>query len=197
MLLSSRCIRKFKTAILPVLVLLLFPFLSTYAQERISSEKPPLRERMFFGGSFWLSFGSVSNIEIAPIVGVWVLPRVAIAGGPEYQFYKYYDQKTSVYGGKAYAQFVLMKDLNNLVPLGIHTGIFFHVEDEFLNLESAYWQLQPMPSERFSINTILVGGGISQQLGARSSMNFVILWALNDTGYGIYDNPEIMLSFNF
>jgi hypothetical protein len=102
-----------------------------------------------------------------------------------------------MYGGKAYAQFVLLQDLNNVIPLGIHTGIFVHLEDEILNLETAYWQNPPYASDRFTVNTLLLGGGISQQLGRRSFMNIVVLWALQDSGYAIYDNPEIRISFNF
>ncbi len=180
------------------LLLLIMPVFTSFGQVRQAQEVPPLRERMFFGGSFWLSFGSITNIQIAPVVGVWVLPRVAVAAGPDYRFYKDDYSQTSVYGAKGYIQYVFLRDLNNILPIGIHTGIFLQLEDEFLNLESAYWPMYNQgQSERFSVNTVLLGGGISQQMGARSSVNFVVLWALNDAGYGIYSNPEIMISFNF
>jgi hypothetical protein len=160
-------------------------------------ETPPLRERIFFGGSFGLQFGTLTNIEISPTVGLWVLPRLAIAAGPKFTYYKYYDNETTMYGGKGYAQFVLLQDLNNVLPVGLHTGIFLHIEDELLNLESAYWQTPPYQSERFTVNTVLVGGGLSQQMGRRSSMNIMVLWALQNSGYNIYDNPELRISFNF
>lgn len=180
------------------LLLLVIPVFTSLGQVRQSQEVPPLRERMFFGGSFWLSFGSITNIQIAPVVGAWILPRVAVAAGPDYRFYKDDYSQTSVYGAKGYVQYVFLKDLNNILPIGIHTGIFLHLEDEFLNLESADWPMYNQgQSERFTVNTVLLGGGISQQMGARSSVNFVVLWALNDAGYGIYSNPEIMISFNF
>jgi hypothetical protein len=180
------------------LLLLYFPMALSFGQVREVQEVPPLRERMFFGGSFWLSFGSVTNIQIAPIVGAWVLPRVAVAAGPDYRFYKDEYNQTSVYGAKCYVQYLILKDLNNVLPVGMHTGIFLQLEDEYLNLESADWPLYNQgQSERFSVNTVLAGGGIRQMMGARSSVNFVVLWALNDAGYGIYSNPEIMISFNF
>ena len=167
------------------------------AGQNVRQEKPPLRERIFFGGSFGLQFGTLTNIEVSPVVGIWLLPRLSVAGGPNFTYYKYYDDETTMYGGKFYSQFVLLKDLNNVLPVGIHTGIFFHIEDELLNLESAYWQTPPYSSERFTVNTILLGGGISQQLGRRSFMNIMVLWALQDSGYVIYDNPELRISFNF
>lgn len=179
-----------------IIIILNLPIVSVSGQ-KVSREAPPLRERMFFGGSFGLQFGTLTNIEVAPIVGLWVLPRLAIAAGPNFTYYKYYDDETNMYGGKAYTQFVLIQDLNNVIPIGLHTGIFVHLEDEWLNLESAYWKNPPYESERFSVNTVLFGGGLSQQLGRKSFMNIMVLWALQDSGYAIYDNPEIRISFNF
>ena len=40
-----------------------------------SGERPPLRQRLFFGGSFGLQFGTVTNIEVAPLAGIWLLPN--------------------------------------------------------------------------------------------------------------------------
>lgn len=170
---------------------------SELSAQSVREQKPPLRERMFFGGNFGLQFGTITNIQVAPIAGVWVLPRLAIAGGPEFTYYKDHYYQTNIYGGKVYAEFLLLKDLNNLIPVGVHTGIFFHLEDEFLNLESALWKNSPDLKGRFYLNTVLVGGGISQQLGARSSMNFILLWTLTPSVYTIYSNPEIRVSFNF
>jgi hypothetical protein len=178
------------------IILLLSVFYSSFSQNP-RQEIPPLRERIFFGGSFGMQFGTLTNIQVAPVMGLWVLPRLSIAAGPNFTYYKYYDDETTMYGGKFYTQFVLLQDLNNVIPVGLHMGIFLHLEDEILNLESAYWQTPPYSSERFTVNTLLFGGGISQQLGRRSFMNFMVLWALQDTGYAIYDNPEIRISFNF
>ncbi|HAM09072.1 MAG: hypothetical protein A2X05_04675 [Bacteroidetes bacterium GWE2_41_25] len=179
-----------------VLIILNSTFISVSGQN-VRQEAPPLRERMFFGGSFGLQFGTLTNIQVSPIVGLWVLPRLAVAAGPTFTYYKYYEDETTMCGGKGYAQFVILKDLNNILPVGIHTGIFVHLEDELLNLESAYWQNPPYASDRFTVNTVLLGGGLSQQLGRRSFMNIMVLWALQNSGYAIYDNPEIRISFNF
>jgi hypothetical protein len=164
--------------------------------QQVKEEKPPLRERMFFGGSLGLQFGTYTDIQITPIVGLWVRPRLAIAAGPNYRFYKDPYYSTSIYGLNSYIQFVPLKDLNNLVPVGIHMGIFLHLEDELMSLESAVWD-QSNPNTRFTINTVLAGFGISQQMGQRSSINIMFLWALNNSVYGLYSNPEIRLSFSF
>lgn len=181
-----------------IISLVLLSSFSVVSAQRRREEPPPLRERLFFGGNVGLSFGTVTDVQVAPIIGLWILPRVAVAAGPNFRFYKDPYDKTDIYGIKTYGQFVLVQDINNLIPLGVHTGIFAHMEYEWLNLETSFWQSIPTFMEtRFNIHTLLAGGGISQQLGPRSSINFTVLWALNDPGFGVYSNPEIRLSFNF
>jgi hypothetical protein len=167
-----------------------------YAQKR-KDAPPPLKERLFYGGNFGLQFGTITDIQIAPVIGIWLLPRVNVAIGPDYRFYKYRDDKTHIYGGKVYSQLVVIQDISSFIPLGSHTGIFLHIEDELLSLESAFWKYPPYLSDRFNINTVLAGGGISQQIGRRSSLNMMALWVLNDSGYDFYGNPEIRVSFTF
>jgi hypothetical protein len=169
--------------------------------QRKDEQKPPLRERMFIGGTLGLQFGSFTNIQIAPMVGLWVRPRIAVALGPNFQYYhySYYDFESTIYGGNAYIQFVPLRDLDNIIPLGLHTGIFLHLEDELLNLDSGWDPYNH--NGRFTVNTVLAGAGISQMLGTRSSINLMFLWALNEpqfsSGYSLYSNPEIRISFNF
>lgn len=182
--------------ILTLIVLLLSTSLSLISGQRSKQQAPPLRERMFFGGSLGLQIGTVTNIVISPVIGLWVLPRVAVAVGPEYMYYQDPYYSTSIWGGKAYSELVLVQDLNSVIPVGVHMGIFLHAEVESLSLESEVWNTA-YATDRFMIHTALAGGGISQQLGQRSSLNFMVLWVINGSGYGFYNNPEIRLSFSF
>jgi len=181
-----------------ILILLLSINLSALGQNDRREEKPPIRERLFYGGSFGMQFGTITYIDVSPIVGLWVLPRVAIAGGPSYTYYKFYDDKTSIYGGRFYAQYLLIQNLNNILPLGLNTGIFLHLEDELLSYDSnyVYWW-NPNASGRFIVNNVLFGGGIRQQMGRRSFLNITALWTIYDSGYSIYNSPEIRVSFSF
>ena len=179
--------------------IILFVFVSAlavYGQEK-RNEAPPFKERLFYGGSFGLQFGTYTDIAISPVVGLWVLPRISIAAGPDFRYFKFYSEHTTIYGGKVYTEVVFLQDLDNIIPLGLHIGLFLHGEYEALSLESSYFKDPPYTSKRFLLNTFLAGGGVRQQLGPRSSMNLTFLWALNDSGYGIYGNPEIRVSFMF
>jgi hypothetical protein len=200
-----------QTRILLSISLLLFASISTISAQKANADQfpydqtakegtPPFKERLFFGGNFGLQFGTITDILISPVVGYWLLPRVAVAVGPSYRYYKEPGVATAIYGGKGYVQLVVVQDLNSFIPMGVHTGIFFHMEDELLSLNSEVWKQPlgiPYSTERFYLNTVLVGGGISQQLGRRASLNFMVLWPLNDSGYDIYSKPEMRISFSF
>lgn len=179
-----------------ILFVLIIASSSLYGQ-RERNDKPPVRERLFFGGNLGLQFGTITDIEVSPLVGIWVLPRVAIAAGPSYRYYKDPYDRTSIYGGSSYVQFMFLQDLNNIIPLGIHAGLFIQAEYELLSLESSFFRTNPDDAGRFFSGTGLFGGGISQYISERSALNLSFLWALNDEGYGIYGNPEIRISFIF
>jgi len=159
-------------------------------------EVPPLKERLFYGGNFSLQLGTYTDIEVSPVIGLWVLPRISVAAGPDFQYYKVFSNGTVIFGGKTYVEFLFLQDLDNVIPLGVHLGLFLHGEYEALSLETAFFEA-PYDSKRFMLNTFLAGGGIRQQMGQRSSLNFTFLWVLNDSEYSIYGNPEIRISFMF
>ena len=166
--------------------------------QKSTDDTPPVKDRLFYGGSFGLMFGTITDIQVSPVIGFWVLPRVAVAAGPTYRYYKDQIDRTALYGGRAYVQFVVIQDLGSLLHVGGHTGIFIHVEDELLSLKTSFWQNPPpYKSDRFYVNSVLAGAGLSQQIGRRSSLNFMLLWPLNETVYEIYTKPEMRISFIF
>ncbi|MBW6499810.1 MAG: hypothetical protein K0B05_00315 [Bacteroidales bacterium] len=192
---TSDRVRLFRKSISMMLVFI--ASLSVLCAQATKKDVPPLKERLFYGGSIGLQFGTITDIQISPVVGLWLLPRLGVAAGPNFRFYKNPYEKTTIYGGRSYLQFLFIQDLNSVVPLGIHIGMFLHTEYEVLSLESEFWKLPPYQSDRFTTGTLLAGGGISQPIGRRSALNFMVLWALNDSGYGLYSNPEIRISVVF
>lgn len=183
-----------KLAMILILTALILPVTLAQGGKRGA---PPLRERIFFGGSASVTVGSVTNIEISPLIGLRVLPPLSIAAGPTYIYYSDPYGKTNILGGRTYLQMMVIRDLNNLIPLGIHMGIFFHAEDEFLSLDSEYWKNITTEPDRFMVNTALIGGGIAQPMGGRASFQIMVLWALTNSEFGLYSNPEIRIGFVF
>ncbi len=192
----NRCRLYFPFMRIAGIIVILLVALQDASAQRERSEPPPFRERLFFGGSFGLQIGTITDIELSPIAGFWVLPRLAVAAGPNYRFYKDPLGRTDIYGGRAYTEFVVVRNLNSLIPIGLNMGIFVHFEDEFLSLDSEFWQI-PSAAKRYNINTLLAGAGISQPVGRRSSVNMMVLWALNEAEYNIYSSPEFRITFTF
>lgn len=192
-----RSLHRMKKSLIMIACLLIT--ISAVAQEygtRVPEDNPPVRQRLFFGGSFGLQFGTITNIEVSPLVGFWLLPRVAVGAGPSFQYYKDPYGSTAIYGGRAMLQLTLIQDLNNIIPLGLNTGIFVTGSYEALSLEKSFF-LDPLESGRLYYGSFLAGAGISQPTGSRSSMNIIFLWSVTGNDYGIYDTPEIRLEFYF
>lgn len=163
----------------------------------VARERPPARERLFFGGSFGLQFGTITNIEVSPVVGFWVLPRVAVAAGPSFQWYKNPYESTIIYGARTFTDLYLIRDLNNIIPVGLNMGIYAHVEYEGLSVEKGILSGLPGDDGRIFYDAFLVGPGISQMTGRRSSMNISVLWCFTNEMYDLYSNPVIRFEFYF
>jgi hypothetical protein len=190
---------RFRYNIRIIVITVLFLFTSVHAiyAQGSRDEAPPLRERIFFGGNVGLQFGTITDIQVSPVVGLWLLPRLSVAAGPDYRYYKDPYNGTSIYGGKAYLQLVVLKNINSVIPVGANTNIVAHLEDELLSLKTSFWKNPPYTSDRFYLNSILAGGGISQEIGRRASLDLLVLWVLNESQYSVYNNPEIRISFTF
>lgn len=165
--------------------------------ENAEGETPPVNQRLFFGGSFGLQFGTVTNIKVAPLAGIWLLPRIAAGAGPTFQYYKDPFGRTSIYGGRAMLQLTLIQNLNNIIPIGLNAGIYVNGEYEALSLQRAFFTSDPDAIGRFWHGTFLAGAGLSQPTGRRSSVNISFLWSITGNEYGIYDTPEIRIEFYF
>lgn len=166
--------------------------------QQVSGRKaaPPIRERIFFGGNFGLQIGTYTYIETSPMVGFWLLPRVAVAAGPSFKYIKDPFGDTDVWGGKSFVRLIVVNEIGKFIPIGLQTSLYLHSEYEGLSYRSDFFS-NSYDKERVYIESVLAGVGISQKIGKRGAINFSILWLLNDPGYQIYDNPEFRVGFNF
>jgi hypothetical protein len=167
-------------------------------------EKPPLRDRIFFGGNFGLQFGTVTDIEISPLAGIYLTPRLAVGPGIRYEYFKsnypgYVPYDTHIYGGTVFARYMVIRDMSKAVGLGLNFGLFGHAEYEMLSLESRYFQIGAPPDAegRFYLHSILLGGGVYQPIGRRGGFLIMVLWNLNETANSPYSNPIFRIGFNF
>ena len=177
-----------------------FAFASSSVAQRC--ERPAWRDKIFFGGNFGLQFGTITDIELSPSVGYWITPRFASGLGFIYEYYEdrripSFKIKTNIYGGRVFSKLVLIKDLGQMIPVGISGSLFAHAEYEGLSLERKYFNKPTYGEGRFLLNSVLVGGGLSQKIGQRASINITVLYNLNETLNTPYRNPIVRFGFSF
>ncbi len=190
---------KFNKKTLFLLIALIIPAPGLLAQ--VYEENETLyKGRFFVSPDFGLQLGTLTRIELAPSLGYFPLERLAFGVGARYEFYQ--DNftgasipKTHIYGAKLFSRFVLIKNIDNIVPLNMFTSIFVHAENEILSLENRYFKWPSYPSEgRFLLNTVLAGAGFAQPTSENSSFTFMVLWDLsNNSLRSPYPNPLLRI----
>ena len=134
------------------IIVIIAAFLSTpmhgiYAQEFQQNDEVP-QNRIIVGGGLGLQFGSVTLIDISPMIGYKVTKRFVPGIGITYQYYKDtrfgYNYETSIYGGSVFARYYIWQDL------------FAHAEYQVLSYEKLNVHFE---KERISVPGVLVGGG--------------------------------------
>lgn len=187
------------TSLLLLLISVVSFSISSFAQTTVEPETPkaekpkvPLSDRIFFGGNFGFTFGSITNIEIAPQVGYKITPAWSAGIGGRYAYYKdnyYYFYQTNMYGGLLFTRYLVYK------------GLFLDAEFEANNFE-VYKVVDPIFGiynlERMWVPSLLLGGGYSQPIGDRSAFFVSILYDVLQHKYSPYYRvPVIRAGFGF
>ncbi len=205
--------KKYRVTIFILLVCLLSG-IAINAQDR---KNGGISDRIFFGGDFWLSIGTNTYIDIAPLIGYKITPRLSAGLGPIYIFqkdrlnyldtiinnigyYRTYNIKYNTYGGRFFMTYDLIKDMNRYIPLNIGT-ILVHCENEALNIETVYRDIYTyryyLSGNRLWIDNLLVGAGLRQPIGRRAAVNLLILWDITENKYSPHSNPIFRMGFSF
>ena len=170
--------------------------------------------RLSVGGNVGFQFGSVTGITIAPEVAVRTVDQLNVGVRFVYQYFnaknyffdtqtgEYLSYKSNVLGGSIYLRYYLSSLFDNFLG-----NLFAHVEYEYLvynrpfvQASSAngyilgadgYWYLPG--TQRIEYNSFFVGGGYRQPLGGRVSMDFLLLFNINDSYNSPYTNPIFRL----
>jgi hypothetical protein len=158
--------------LLPLMILL---SLNVYAQwgEEEMAEKPSIKDRMFFGGGFGMSFSSDYDFfSISPIIGYRLSPKVATGLSITYRYtnYKYVTPNVSTndYG------------VSPFIRYQFYGPLFLHAEYEYLNYEYITYTGE---SVRESFSSFMAGGGFFQPVGRRAGIYISVLYNFS------YRNP--------
>jgi len=182
---------KFKSIFLFSFLLLA---LNNYAQPPLADRQSAssggsFKDNLFFGGSLGLQFGSQTYVELAPIIGYSITERLAAGLGIKYIYYHFkdeyynYNYSTNIYGGGPFLRYFVLE------------GLFLHTEVEVLNMEvpDPYY----IKYTRENITSVFVGGGYRQMMGARSALDLLLLFNVNENRNSPYVNPILRIGFGF
>ncbi len=134
--------------------------------EDIPEEKPPFKDKLYLGGNLGLTFGSYTNIVIAPMLGIRWSHRFRSEVGIEYNYTKdnRYDSSYSYnqYGGRINSQVFFLK--------------FLFAQVEFAGMSIEQYTGTDDGHERNLVPFLYLGGGFSQQVANRSYISFRIMF---------------------
>ncbi len=153
-------------------------------------EKMKLIDRFYFGGNLGASFGTITNINIAPMIGYRLTPRFSVGVGGTYQYWS--DKRftptytQSIYGGSVFSRYMIAEDF-----LGAG-NLFAHAEYETLFAKQPYQDPNTgIISERTkSFPSFLIGGGLAIPIGSRSAFTISALYnPFYDEFNSLYASP--------
>jgi len=196
-------------AIKIVLLLLIVSFVNNniYSQSK-TKEAEKFSDKIFFGGSVGLLFGTVTRIDVLPQVGIWVIPQWAIGVGGRYTFRKgtygivgedTKPIKSHIWGVSGFTQIMPVRDLDKAFGIGIHGGPIFQAEWEGLYLDKSIGNVGTTSNEgKGWVHLVLVGAGYHFPLGDKAALNLLAMWNITDSRYSPYtSNPMLRISVNF
>lgn len=147
------------------------------------------KDKIFYGGSLGLQFGNVTLVDISPMVGYKITPRIGIGVSPTYKYYQFrnyygqsFDLKSHVWGGGLFGR-VLIFD-----------KIFAHAEYEYLTYKSKDNSSSLTYINNY--NSVLVGAGYREPISENGFMYLLLLWNINETIDSPYNNPIIRAGFS-
>jgi hypothetical protein len=141
---------------------------SNHTQEELKSMT--FGQRLYYGGTVGATFGTVTSIQLMPVVGYRIMPRWSAGIGLTYQYFK--DSRplpayeTNIYGGNIHSRVFIWENL------------FAHTEFEVLNFDVPAFDLTSYRLVRKSVPAWFVGAGYFLPIGQRSGMSITILYDL-------------------
>lgn len=142
---------------------------------------PSMKDRFFFGGGIGATFGVVDSIEISPMIGMRVAPRVDLGLQPFYSWTRDGRYSPSVettdYGTRFFAR------------VRIVSSFFAEADYEYTNYEylNGYGG-----TTRDRNNAFLAGAGYTLPVGGKVGLYFSALYDFsynNNDIYNPYDSP--------
>jgi len=153
-----------------VLLLSALLFLPVGLMAQKAKDERPLRDRLWYGGNLGLLFGTVTSIQLDPMVGYKVDTQGKyIAGiGGSYWYFKD-DRFNPAWSFTGYGYRVFNR--YHVIPQA-----FIHAEFLHMNVDGARNELFGPLDQRIWVPHVLVGAGYMQSLGGRTGVFVQVLF---------------------
>jgi len=172
---------KNKFSFLLILGFILFQS-NSFAQREIYGDSIPFKDRLYFGGNLGLQFGTITLVDVSPLAGVMITPKLSGGVGMTFQYYddnRIQGAEGTSYGGRLFGRY-------NVFP-----NIFVHAEYESINWETYDYFAEGF--RRIWTNSLFVGGGYFAPFGPRGGANFTFLYnVLYDNQNSYYAEPYVI-----
>lgn len=144
-------------------------------------------KKLTYGGNLQLSFGSYTNIYLAPAIGYSPFNRFNFGIGFIYNYVSvnyggYGKFEQTVYGGHSYARYF------------INESFFAQAQFDYL-LQPNVYNIYNNPKEKVWVEYLLLGGGYRQSLGKNAALVTSIMINATPHRLSLYPNPIFQVGF--
>lgn len=144
-----------------------------------SSAKAP-NEKIYYGGTVTLSFGSSTQIGIFPMIGYKISPKVSVGAEVGYEYVDFDYGSTHNYGGSVFGRFRVGRNL------------YAHGEYQAINYEIFSG---PNQSKREWVPALLLGGGALKPISPTTAVYAEVLFDVLRDQNSPYGDFEPIVSF--
>lgn len=167
-----------------LILVLLFVALTGFGQIVIDPEgdKPAFKDRLYFGGGFSATFGTITSVYLSPAVGYMITGGLSGGVGITYQYYKdNRDYNYASYESHSYGYRLFLRQNLYFIP---KLPLFAYGEFENLNIEA--WQYNSITEEwyleRKWYPRTMLGLGLFAPFGRRGGFFFAVLYDVMYSG---------------
>jgi hypothetical protein len=152
---------------------------TAYVQQEPAKAPIPFKDRLWFGGGLGLNFGTITAVQVDPLLGVYLdRPRKLSTGiGLSYSYYqdnRYVPAYTqNAYGYRLFTRYRVIEQA------------YLDAEFLHLNTEPYFNNFQDQP-QRIWVPHLLLGAGYVQPLGGRTSVYLQVLFEVLQDPNSIY-----------
>lgn len=145
-----------------------------------------LKDRIWFGGGIGLNFGTVTAVQVDPLLGIYLDKgqRLTTGIGLSYYYVKYnvpgyLETNFSGYGYRVFSRYKVIEQA------------YLHAEFYHLNVQRYAFNDQVV---RIWVPHVLVGGGYREPVGANSSFYLQVLWEVLQDPNSVYRGQGPIIS---